>query len=86
MFGNPGYTPAIYKWFFVYLKGNILPSTRLAYLQDIRFFCNYLINETDLTEAENPRDIKLEEFAKIEAADVNVFIDYCRKYKWKREM
>jgi site-specific recombinase XerD len=73
--------PRFINGFFVYLKGNILPSTRLAYLQDIRFFCNYLINETDLTEAENPRDIKLEEFAKIEAADVNVFIDYCRKYK-----
>lgn len=50
--------PRFINGFFVYLKGNILPSTRLAYLQDIRFFCNYLINETDLTEAENPRDIK----------------------------
>lgn len=73
--------PRFLNGFFVYLKGSILPTTRLAYLQDIRFFCNYLINETDLTEAKDPRDIKLEEFAKIEAADVNVFIDYCRKYK-----
>jgi site-specific recombinase XerD len=69
----------------MYLKGNVLPMTRLAYLQDIRFFCNYLIHETDLTEAKLPKEIKLEELDSIRAADVNLFIDYCRRYKVEKE-
>ena len=43
--------PRFLKGFFIYLKGNVLPMSRLAYLHDIRFFCNYLISETDLTAA-----------------------------------
>ncbi|MDF3003341.1 MAG: recombinase, partial [Bacillota bacterium] len=37
--------PRYLNGFFMYLKGNVLPMSRLAYLQDIRFFCNYLIHE-----------------------------------------
>ena len=63
------------------MKGNVLSKTRVAYLGDILHFCQYLIEETDLTEAEKPADIKKEDFNKIKAADVNEFLDYCRKYK-----
>lgn len=77
--------PRFLSGFFVYLKGNVLPMTRLAYLQDIRFFCSYLIHETDLTEAEKMRDIKLDDFERIRAVDVNIFIDYCRRYKVEKE-
>ncbi len=77
--------PRFFSGFFVYLKGNVLPMTRLAYLQDIRFFCNYLIHETDLTEAVKLREIKLDDFEKIKAVDVNIFIDYCRRYKVEKE-
>lgn len=77
--------PRFLKGFFTYLKGNVLPMTRLAYLQDIRFFCNYLIQETDLTIAPKIRDIKLEDFDQIKAVDVNIFIDYCRRYKVEKE-
>jgi site-specific recombinase XerD len=77
--------PRFLNGFFVYLKGNVLPMTRLAYLQDIRFFCNYLIQETDLTGAEKTRDIKQEEFDAVKAVDVNIFIDYCRRYKVEKE-
>lgn len=77
--------PRFLSGFFVYLKGNVLPMTRLAYLQDIRFFCNYLIHESDLTSAEKMRDIKLEDFEKIKAVDINLFIDYCRRYKVEKE-
>ena len=52
-----------------------------AYLHDIRFFCNYLIRKTDLTAAEKPADITLKEFRQIRAADINIYIDYCRRYK-----
>ena len=72
--------PNFLRPYFAYLKGNVLPMTRLAYLHDIRFFMNYLIRETDLTRAEKPKDIKSEELNEIVAADINLYIDYCRKY------
>jgi len=77
--------PRFLSGFFAYLKGNVLPMTRLAYLHDIRFFCNYLIHETDLTEAEEMRNIKLDDFEKMKGVDVNIFIDYCRRYKVEKE-
>ena len=49
--------PRFLRGYFAYLKGNVLPMTRLAYLHDVRFFFQYLIDETDLTEAENTKDI-----------------------------
>ena len=77
--------PRFLNGFFAYLKGNVLPMTRLAYLHDIRFFCNYLIQETELTEARITHDIKLQDFQQIKAVDVNIFIDYCRRYKVEKE-
>ena len=73
--------PKFLRGFFSYLKGNVLPATRLAYLHDIRFFFRYLIEETDVTEAETTDKIKLSDLEQIKAVDVNMFIDYCRKYK-----
>ena len=35
--------PKFMKDYFIYLKGSVAISTRLAYLEDIHFFCNYLI-------------------------------------------
>lgn len=72
--------PRFLRGYFIYLKGNVLPMTRLAYLHDVRFFFRYLIEETDLTEAEETRDIRLEDLENVEAQDVNIFLDYCRKY------
>lgn len=76
-----GDLPSFLRGFFMYLKGNVLPMTRLAYLRDIRFFCQYLIQETDLTKAIHTKDINIEEFDRIRGVDVNIFIDYCRRYK-----
>ena len=72
--------PSFMRSYFAYLKGNVLPMTRLAYLHDVRFFMNYLISETDLTRAKTTKEISSEEMNVITAADVNLFIDYCRKY------
>ena len=72
--------PTYLRGYFAYLRGNVLPQTRLAYLHDICFFFRYLINETDLTQAETTDKIKLEELNKIKAIDINMFLDYCRKY------
>lgn len=77
--------PSFLRGFFAYLRSNVLPLTRLAYLHDVRFFLQYLISETDLTQAGKVRDIKLSELAKVQAVDVNMFIDYCRRYKVETE-
>lgn len=73
--------PRFLRGFFSYLRGNVLPMTRLAYLQDIHFFFNYLIDETGLVEADETSKIKASEVNRVRAIDVNMFIDYCRKYK-----
>lgn len=73
--------PRWLRGYFMYLKGNLLPMSRLAYLRDVRFFCQYLIDETDLTAAQTVKNIKSQEFDEIHASDVNLFIDYCRRYK-----
>ena len=73
--------PRFLRGFFAYLKGNVLPATRLAYLHDITFFFKYLIAETDLTHAESPDKIKLSELEEVQAVDINMFLDYCRRYK-----
>lgn len=72
--------PKFLRGYFAYLKGNVLPQTRLAYLHDVRFFFQYLLRETDLSEAETTDKIKLQDLEKVKAVDVNMFIDYCRKY------
>ena len=77
--------PTFMRGFFAYLKGNVLPMTRLAYLTDIRFFCQYLIEQTGLTQATDIRNITLKEFNDIMAVDVNMFIDYCRSYQVEKE-
>jgi len=67
--------------FFYYLKNSVAISTRHAYLSDILFFCNYLIKETLLTEAEIPSQITADEFNRIKARDINRFLgDYCTRY------
>lgn len=77
--------PRFMSGFFAYLRGNVLPMTRLAYLRDIRFFCNYLINETDLVSCESTREIKERDFDRIQGVDINMFLDFCRSYRVEKE-
>lgn len=76
--------PSFMVDYFLFLKNSVALSTRLAYLSDLLFFCNYLISESPLMaefEYESPRDIPLEQFAKITAKDINLFIgDFCTRY------
>lgn len=73
------------KWlrgYFIYLKTNLLPLSRLAYLRDTQFFFKYLIQETALKDdVASIGDLKVSHFENIKATDVNLFIDYCRRYK-----
>ncbi len=73
--------PKFMKDYFIYLKGSVAVSTRYAYLEDINFFCNYLVESQELTKAEITKDITLNEFNNIKARDVNLFLgDYCSRY------
>ena len=76
------------KWmrgFFMYLKNGILPMSRLSYLGDIRFFFNYLIKESVIAEKkyESISQITPGDLDQITSVDVNIYIDYCRRYKVK---
>jgi site-specific recombinase XerD len=74
--------PVWLRGYFIYLKTNLLPMSRLAYLHDTHFFFKYLINETVLkNEVANVKDLKVSHFENIKAMDINIFIDYCRRYK-----
>ena len=78
--------PDFMKDYFIYLKGSVAVSTRAAYLEDITFFCNYLINESGLSVAENIKDITIEEFNNIKSRDVNLFLgDFCPRYYREKE-
>ena len=68
--------PRFMRRFFIYQRGIVLPMTRLAYLRDINFFFEYLINQTDLTSAEKVADINASELAELKAIDIILFIDY----------
>ncbi|SNR87528.1 Site-specific recombinase XerD [Anaerovirgula multivorans] len=73
--------PNFMKDFFLYLKSGVALSTRLAYLEDVLFFCKYLVTESNLTEADSTKLISINEFNQITAKDINRFLgDYCSRY------
>lgn len=76
--------PPFMNGFFAYLRGSVLPMTRLAYLQDIKFFCDYLLDSC-MFSAENVRGLTAENFEKLRARDINIFLDYARRYRKERE-
>ncbi|MCQ2545912.1 MAG: tyrosine-type recombinase/integrase, partial [Clostridia bacterium] len=45
----------------------------------------YLIDETDLTDAKETNKIKIDDFENIRAVDINIFIDYCRSYTVEKD-
>ncbi|GAA0237543.1 tyrosine-type recombinase/integrase [Metaclostridioides mangenotii] len=73
--------PGFMKDYFIYLKGSVAVTTRLAYLDDIHFFCEYLVENNELTVAKEVENITVEEFNEIKARDLNLFLgDYCGRY------
>lgn len=73
--------PKFMKDYFIYLKGSVSVTTRLAYLEDIHFFCYYLVEMQEVTVAKECSQITLDEFNKVKARDVNMFLgDYCTRY------
>lgn len=73
--------PSFLSDYFLYMKNAISLSSRLAYLSDILFFCNYLVHELKFDHAATPSDISQEAFMKLTAKDINLFLgDYCTRY------
>lgn len=72
--------PDYFKDYFLYLRTSVSASTRWAYLNDIHFFCNYLI--LDHPEIVSIKNIPLAIFNEFTAQDFNFFIgDYCTRYE-----
>jgi site-specific recombinase XerD len=45
------------------------------------FFCNYLVNEHQFSKAQSPFEINQDDFMKLTARDINLFLgDYCTRY------
>lgn len=73
--------PYFLRDFFTYLKSSVAITTRLAYLRDIKFFFEYLINETTISNKKKIENVTLKEFNQIGARDINYFIgEYCSRY------
>lgn len=73
--------PDFLTGYFRFLRGHVLPMTRLAYLRDLRFFLRYLTAEDRRFSDRTPREIGSDDLKRLEALDVNVFLDHCRHYK-----
>lgn len=76
--------PSFMNGFFAYLRGSVLPMTRLAYLHDIKFFCTYLI-ESCMFKVEKISELSPKDFDSIRARDINTFLDFSRRYQKEKE-
>ncbi len=72
--------PNFMKGYFIYLRSSVLPMTRRAYLYDINFFCDYLVDSA-MFKAKTPKELTADDFERIRARDINIFIDYARRYE-----
>lgn len=73
--------PSFMKDYFVYLRGAVATTSRLAYLKDILYFCKYLLNENHYTNASTLSEITLINFKQIKARDINLYLgDFCNRY------
>ena len=78
--------PGWMRGYFMYLRNGVLPMSRLSYLRELRFFLHYLLKETELQETcTEMKKIQPGDLSKITSMDVNLFIDYCRRYKVEDE-
>lgn len=73
--------PPFLKDYSIFLRGSVALATHDAYLKDIRFFFQYLIDEKEFTTASTLREITLEELKALKSRHINYFLgDYCRRY------
>lgn len=72
--------PSFMYDYFVHLKCTIKESSRLIYLKDITFFCEYL-TKYKLTDLSNIKDLNLSHFNSITSQELNYYIgEYSSHY------
>ncbi len=68
--------------YFIYLKSAVSISTRQAYLYDLKFFLEYLVDHSALTKAKDIKDVSVDDFENLKARDINRYIaGYCPHYE-----
>ncbi len=73
--------PDFMRDYFIYLKNAVSLTSRYAYLVDVKFFCDYMVNASDLSKSTQLSEITLAEFQNLKARDINIFLgDYCTRY------
>ncbi len=73
--------PSFMKDYSIFLRGSVALSTHNAYFKDIKFFFEYLIEDTNFTNANKLSEITLSDLESLRARDINYFLgDYCRRY------
>jgi site-specific recombinase XerD len=66
--------------YFIHLKSTIKESSRIIYLKDITFFCEFLI-EQKISNISNIKDLNTSHFNSISSQDINYYIgEYCSHY------
>lgn len=55
-------------------------KTRLAYIRDIAYFLEYMINGTGLSDAETMKDITLADIDGLKSKDINNYLSYIKQY------
>lgn len=75
--------PDFLRDYFLFLKTSVSVATRLAYLNDIKFFLQYLISDTPES---NIKDLDIQIIENFTAKDFNYFIgEYCTRYEQIRD-
>jgi len=78
--------PSFFSDYFLFLKNSVSINSRLAYLSDLIFFCNYLINEDSRFKYAAPSLLTSDDFNLLVAKDINLFLgDYCTQYMVETE-
>lgn len=73
--------PEVLQDYFIYLKSSIAIKSRQAYLGDLKFFFEYLVSKGPFKSYDKINELKIEDFQKLTAKDINRFIgDYCMEY------
>ena len=74
--------PYFFADYFLFLKNAIAVNSRLAYLSDLQFFCQYLVNfHPKFEHLEDIKNIEEASFYDLTSKDINIFLgDYCTRY------
>ena len=73
--------PSFLRDYFIYLKSNVAITTRKAYLLDIRFFLEYLVEEEKNRGLKSILELHENDLDILKARDVNYFLgEYCTRY------